>query len=87
MSGYEKARGIEPKAKIIVRKLKFKRTNKAKKHRTREYKIPSLIEILPDAIGRFFVRYTFESNSLSKMSFTMHPADLINTDPIKKSIR
>ena len=56
-------------------------------NKTREYKIPSLIEILPDAIGRFFVRYTFESNSLSKISFTIQPADLIKTDPRKKRIK
>ena len=45
--------------------------------------IASFIEILPEAIGRFFVRNTFASNSLSSISFTIHPADLIKTDPKK----
>ena len=41
--------------------------------------------ILFDVIGRFLVLSTFLSNSLSKISFTIQPADLIKTDPKKNS--
>ena len=37
------------------------RTKKAKRQRTKEYKIAIFIEILPDAIGLFFVLKTFLS--------------------------
>ena len=47
----------------------------------------SLIDTFSEAMGRFFVRKTFASNSLSKISFTIHPADLINIAPRKKSTR
>ena len=33
------------------------------------------------------VRNTFASNSLSKISLTMHPADRIKTDPKKNKIK
>ena len=85
--GYVKASGIEPKAKVIVNKLKFSRTNKAKRHKTIVYIIASFIETLPEAIGRFFVLNTFASNSLSKISFTIQPADLINIEPKKNKKR
>ena len=38
---------------------------------------------MPEAIGRSFVLKTFASNSLSRTSFTIHPADLINIEPRK----
>tara|TARA_Y100001936_G_C15520922_1_gene382764 strand:- start:47 stop:298 length:252 start_codon:yes stop_codon:yes gene_type:complete len=82
-----KASGIEHKARMIVKKLKFNKTIKANRQSIKEYKIARLVDILPEAIGRFFVRNTLASNSLSKISLTMHPADLINTDPRKKSIK
>ena len=68
-------------------KLKFNKTSKAKKHNIPARDIASLIETFPDAIGRFFVLNTLASNSLSNISFTMHPADLIKTEPRKKSKR
>ena len=81
------ARGIEHKANIIVSLLKLINTNKANKHRVEAYIKPSLIEILPDAIGLFFVLETFLSNSLSTISLTIHPADLIKTEPKKNKRR
>ena len=42
-----------------------------------------LTDILPDASGRFFVLSTFLSKSLSAISLTIHPADLIKTEPAK----
>mgnify|MGYP001184180151 CR=1 FL=1 len=77
------ARGIEHKAKIIVSLLKLINTNKANKHRVEAYNKPSLTEILPEAIGLFFVLDTFLSNSLSTISLMIHPADLIKTEPKK----
>ena len=44
------------------------------------------IEILPAAIGLFFVLSTFLSKSLSTMSLKMHPALLIKTEPKKNNI-
>ena len=38
-----------------------------------------------DAIGLFFVLETFLSNSLSEISFTIHPAERIRTDPKKNN--
>ena len=87
MSGYVKASGIELKARIIVNKLKLIRTKKAKMHKVKAYSIPRFRDIKPEAIGRFFVRETLESNSLSKISFTIHPADLINMEPKKNKIK
>ena len=52
-------------------------------HKMIVYLIPSLTETFPDAIGLFLVRSTFLSKFLSTISFTMHPADLINIEPIK----
>ena len=48
--------------------------------------IPSMIVNLPDAIGLFFVRMTNLSKSLSWMSFQVHPAALIEKEPIKNAI-
>ena len=42
-------------------------------------------EIFPDAIGLFFVLSTITSIFLSKISLTIHPADLINTAPKKNN--
>ena len=42
INGYVKARGIEPKARMIVKWLKFKSTNKANKHKTDAQKIATL---------------------------------------------
>ena len=42
------------------------------------------MEIFPEAIGLFFVLSTFLSKFLSTISLTMHPADLIKTEPTKK---
>jgi hypothetical protein len=81
------ASGIEPKAKIIVYELKFNKTSNAKKHNISEYMIAKFTVTLPEAIGRSFVRNTFASNFLSRISFTMHPADLIKTEPKKNKIR
>ena len=78
---------MEPIAKSIVNKLKFIRMSKAKRHKIEAYKVAILTETFPEAIGRFFVRNTFASNSLSKISFTIHPADLIKTDPKKNKIK
>ena len=74
-------------ASIMVKLLKFNKIIKAKKHNIKEYITATFIEILPDATGLFFVRNTFESKSLSKISLTMHPADLINIAPQKKRIQ
>ena len=45
----------------------------------------SLTDIFPEAIGLSLVLNTFLSNFLSRTSFTIHPADLIKTDPKKNS--
>ena len=82
-----RARGIDPNARRIVNELKFNNTIKAKKQRKMEYEIANLIVTAPEATGRFFVLDTFESNSLSKMSLIIQPADLINTEPKKKRNR
>ena len=42
--------------------------------------------ICDEARDLFCVLITFLSMSLSNKSFTMHPADLITTEPIKKII-
>ena len=76
---------MEAKAIIIVKKLKLINTKKAIKHRIPEYSIARLIDIFPEAIGLSLVLNTFLSNFLSKISFTIHPADLIKTDPKKNS--
>ena len=46
-----------------------------------------LTEIFPEAIGLFLVLSTFLSKSLSTTSLKIHPALLIRTEPIKKSIK
>ena len=43
------------------------------------------MEIFPEAIGLFFVLSTFLSKFLSAISLTIHPADLIKTEPVKKN--
>ena len=53
------ANGIEQNAKIIVILLKFIKTKSALKHKIAAYNNPSFTEILPDAIGLFFVLETF----------------------------
>ena len=58
---------------------------KAIKHKIPEYNRASLTDTFPEAIGLSFVLNTFLSNFLSKISFTMQPADLIRTDPKKNS--
>ena len=60
IKGYVKARGIDARAIIIVKKLKFIRTKKASKQRIKAYKIPVLTEIFPEAIGLFLVLLTFQ---------------------------
>ena len=87
INGYEKAKGIENIASVIVKRLKFNNTINANKHKTEEQISANLIEILPDAIGLDFVLSTLLSNSLSDISFTIHPADLIKTDPKKNKIK
>jgi hypothetical protein len=52
-----------------------------------EYNNDSLTEILPEAIGLFFVLATFLSKSLSIISLTMHPAERIKTDPKKNKTK
>ena len=49
-----------------------------------KHKAVGYSEILPDAIGLFLVLSTSLSKFLSDISLTMHPADLINTEPEKK---
>ena len=66
---------------------KLNKTKKANKHKTNVYNKPNLTEILPDAIGRFFVRITFLSYFLSTISFIIHPADLIKIEPNKNKIK
>jgi hypothetical protein len=80
-----KARGIDAKAIAIVKKLKLIKTKKASKHRIPEYSRASLIDIFPEAIGLSLVLNTFLSNFLSRISLTIHPADLIRTEPKKNS--
>ena len=62
------------------------KTKKAHAHKLNEYIHPRVFEIFPDAIGLLFVLNTFLSNSLSLISFTIHPADLIKTEPKKNKI-
>ena len=50
-------------------------------------KVSIIIDTFPDAMGLLFVLKTFVSKSLSKMSFMMHPADLIRIDPKKNKVR
>ena len=44
-------------------------------------------QTLLEAMGLSFVLSTFLSNSLSEISFTIHPAERIKTDPKKNKIR
>ena len=83
--GYENANGIEAIAKIIVKLLKLIKTKKAIKHKIDAYMEAKKTEIFPDAIGLFFVLSTFLSKFLSAISLTMHPADLIKTEPKKNN--
>ena len=85
MSGYVKAKGIEAKAIMIVNRLKLISTKNAIKHKKVEYSNASFTDISPEAKGLFFVLKTFLSNFLSSISFIMHPADLISTDPKKNN--
>ena len=57
------------------------------KDQTLLYLIPIAIILAFSTKGLSFVLNTFLSNSLSKISFTIHPADHINTAPKKNSIR
>ena len=83
IKGYVNANGIEAIARIIVIKLKLIKIKKAKQHKIIEYIDASFNETFPEAIGRFLVLSTFLSKSLSIMSFTMHPAERIRTEPKK----
>tara|TARA_B100000674_G_C37053198_1_gene563872 strand:+ start:27 stop:416 length:390 start_codon:yes stop_codon:yes gene_type:complete len=85
MNGYENARSIELIPRIIVKKLNCINIKKARAHRKITYSIDCLTEIIPDAIGLLFVLLTFLSKSLSTISFTIHPALLIKTEPKKNS--
>ena len=69
----------------FVKKLKLISTKKAIKHRIPEYNRASFTDTFPEAIGLSLVLNTFLSNFLSRTSFTIHPADLIKTDPKKNS--
>ena len=85
INGYVKARGIEAIAKIIVKKLKLINTKKANKHKKIAYTEESFIEIFPEATGLVLVLSTFLSIFLSAISLTIHPADLIRTEPKKNN--
>tara|TARA_B100000003_G_C10835520_1_gene332726 strand:- start:138 stop:374 length:237 start_codon:yes stop_codon:yes gene_type:complete len=74
---------MEAIANIIVNLLKLIKTRNATKHNKIEYNKDRVIEIFPEAIGRFFVRVTLLSKSLSIISLTIHPAERIKTDPEK----
>ena len=78
---------MEPKANIIVKVLKFNKTISAKKHKKITQNKPSFVDIFPEAIGLFLVLKTFLSNSLSRISFTIHPAERISTEPKKNKVR
>jgi hypothetical protein len=82
-----KAKGMEAKAMRIVKKLKLIKTKKARMQSNPAYINPSLTDIFSDAIGLSLVLETFLSNFLSNTSLTIHPADLIKTEPRKKSNR
>ena len=45
------------------------------------------IDIFPEGIGLFLVLSTWLSKFLSTMSFTMHPALLIKTEPKKNKTK
>ena len=87
MKGYVNAKNMEPNPNIIVRRLNCKSTNKEIKQSKITYTNDSRTEIFLEAIGLFFVLFTFLSKSLSTISLKMHPALLIKTDPQKNSIR
>ena len=61
--------------------LKFIKTKKAIKHKKKEYIEAFKTLIFPAGIGLFFVLSTSLSIFLSVISFTIHPADRIRTDP------
>ena len=86
IKGYVNANGIEAKAIVIVKLLKLIKTKKAIEQSAAAYVNPRDTDIFPDAIGLFLVLDTFLSNFLSKISFIIQPADLIRTEPAKKSI-
>ena len=69
----------------IVLKLNCITIKKAKKQRPTTYTKDCSTEIIPDAKGRYFVIRTFLSKSLSTISFTIHPALLIKTEPKKNN--
>ena len=87
LSFIEKAKNIDAIPKEIVRKLNCNKIIKAKRHKINTYTSAFKTDIFPDAIGLNFVLKTFLSNFLSTISFMMHPAVLISTDPRKKSIK
>tara|TARA_B100000161_G_scaffold114980_1_gene81378 strand:+ start:280 stop:546 length:267 start_codon:yes stop_codon:yes gene_type:complete len=87
MNGYEKAKSIDPIPRKIVDKLNCSKIKNAKIHRIKLYNNDLFIEISLFANGLFFVLSTFLSISLSTISFMMHPALLIKTDPQKNKIK
>ena len=78
---------IDPKPRSIVNKLNCNNINNAIKQRIKTYSNDCLIDILPAAIGRFFVLSIFLSKSLSAISLKIHPALLIRTEPKKNNIK
>ena len=60
---------------------------KAIKQSITTYKKECDTDIFPDAIGRFFVLFTFLSKSLSTISLKIHPALLIKSEPKKNKIK
>ena len=70
--------------KIIVRELNCINTIKAIKINTIAYKPAEKKEIFLDGNGLDLVLFTLLSNLTSTMSFIIHPALLIRTEPRKK---
>ena len=66
---------------VILNCIKIKNANE---HNIIVYNRANCTDIFFDAIGLFFVLSTCISYLLSSTSFTMHPADLISTEPKKK---
>ena len=73
--------------KLLLSLLNCSKTPNAITHKNNERIKPSLTEILPEAIGLFFVLSTLVSNFLSTISFIMQPAERIRTEPKKNKIK
>lgn len=79
-------KNIDAKPNKIVAKLNCNKIISASDNKIVSKIRAFLIEIVPQAIGRFLVLATFLSKLRSKISLMMQPAERIKTEPRKNKI-